>query len=208
MRSCYPPASTAKRGEKFVKEGHSSVVEALVYGIICEHRSEAESQAAIKRFGDYFVDLNDLRVSRPAEIVEQLGEDTPVTRDIAIALKGALRAVFDEYNSVSLESLKKMGKRPAKQALEKIEGVSRFVADYCMLTALQGHAIPLTQKMMEYLRSNKLVQEGANEQDVGGFLAKQISAKNGYEFYTLLRSESESPIIKLMKTKMTKKMKK
>ncbi len=192
---------------KVVKESYGNVVDALVYGIICERTSEAEAQAAMKRFSDYFVDLNDLRVSRPGEIIEQLGEDTPGTRDIAITLMSALRSVFDEYNAVSLESLKKTGKRPAKQALEKIEGVSRFVVDYCMLTALQGHAIPLTKKMVEYLRSNELVQEGAYEQEIEGFLAKQISAKNGYEFYALLRRESESPT-KGQRDKGTKKRKK
>jgi hypothetical protein len=60
-----------------------------------------------------------------------------------------------------------------------------------MLTSLQGHAIPLTEDMIEYLKSRELVHPEADEQQIGGFLAKQISAKKGYEFYSLLRSESE-----------------
>ncbi len=194
---------------------HETVAEALVYVIVSENMSELAAKAAIKRFDDYFVNLNDLRVSRIEEIVELLGEDTPVTRDIASTLTRALRAVFDEYNAVSLEALKNIGKRPAKQALEKIDGTSHFVVDYCMLTSLQGHAIPLTKKMIEYLRSNELVHAGADEQQIEGFLTKQISAKNGYEFYALLRRESESPTIKLerettakTKAKTTKKRKK
>jgi hypothetical protein len=45
--------------------------------------------------------------------------------------------------------------------------------------------------MIEYLRSNQLVHPDADEQQIEGFLAKQISAKEGYEFYALLRRESE-----------------
>ncbi len=61
-----------------------------------------------------------------------------------------------------------------------------------MLTSLHGHAIPLTKKMIEYLRSNQLVHPDADEQQIEGFLARQISAENAYEFYALLRRCSES----------------
>ena len=75
---------------------------------------------------------------------------------------------------------------------EKIDGVSRFAVDFCCLTSLQGHAIPLTKKMIEYLRSNQLVHPDADEQQIEGFLARQIPAANAYEFYALLRRQSES----------------
>jgi endonuclease III len=167
-------------------------VDALVYAIISAELSEAAAQSAIKRLADYFVDWNDLRISRVEEIAELLGSDTSVARDIASALTTALRAVFGKYNMVSLKALSKMSKRPAKGVLEKIDGTNRFVVDYCMLTSLHGHAIPLTKKMMEYLRSNELVHAGADEREIGGFLARQISAENAYEFYSLLRRQSEA----------------
>jgi endonuclease III len=167
-------------------------VDALVYAIICSALSENETQSAIKRFADYFVDWNDLRISRVEEVVDILGPETPAARDIASTLTSALRAVFGKYNMVSLKALSKMSKRPARIFLEKIEGVNRFVVDYCMLTSLQGHAIPLTQRMIEYLKSNEFVHAAATDEEIEGFLARQISAENAYEFYYLLRSESES----------------
>ncbi len=167
-------------------------VEAIVYAIISENISEAEAQSAIRRIGDSFVDLNDLRVSRAEEIAEKLELETPVIRDAALALTKALGAVFNKHNIVSLKTLKKIGKRSARQLLEKIEGTSFFVVNYCMLTSLQGHAIPLTKKMIEYLKTNKMVHPEADEQDIEGFLARQVSAENAYEFYALLRRESES----------------
>jgi len=119
-----------------------------------------------------------------------------------------LNGIFNEYHKISLESLKKIGKRPAKQALEKIDGINRFVVEYCLLTSLGGHAIPLTDKMIKYLRNNELVNPDADDQQIGGFLAKQISAKNGYEFYALLRRESESTKVKKrIKSKTTRKKK-
>ncbi len=198
--------SLSRKYPKVQKVIHDEPANAIVYAIISAELSKKATESAIKRFADYFVDLNDLRVSQTEEIVEMLGGDTPVTRTIASTITMVLRAVFNEYHKVSLEALKKIGKRPARQILEKLEGTSHFVVDYCMLTSLQGHSIPLTKGMIEYLTSKELVYPNADEQRIGGFLAKQISAKKGYEFYALLRRESEAHRSKnKKKTKTTSK---
>lgn len=176
---------------KVKKTVYDEPVDALVYALISENMSEAESQSAMKRFAGHFIDVNDLRVSRIEEIIEVLDDDTPAARNAALAVTRALRSVFDKHHSVSLKGMRKIGKRPAKQSLEKMEGISHFAVNYCMLTSLQGHAIPLTKKMIEYLRSNELVNPDADEQQIEGFLVRQISSKNAYEFYALLRRRSE-----------------
>ncbi len=201
---------------KVKKVMYDEPADALVYAVVGENMNGPETESAIKRFAGYFIDLNDLRVSRTEEILEVLGEDTTSTKNIAFTLTRILRAIFDQYNNVSLEALKKIGKRPARQALEKMDGVSPFVVNYCMLTSLQGHAIPLTQRMIEYLRDNELVHPDADEQEIEGFLAKQIPSENAFEFYTLLRRHSESQRTGRKKTtvrktktkKVTKKKKK
>lgn len=171
---------------------HETVIDAIIYAVISEKMSEHLTGSAIKRFTDYFVDLNDLRVSRVEEITEVLGENAPLTKEIALKITRILQNIFNDYHKVSLEALKKLGKRPARQVLEKIDDTGHFVVDYCMLTSLRGHAIPLTEDMIKYLRSCNLVDESANQQQISGFLSKQISAKNAYEFYALLRRESET----------------
>ena len=184
--------SLRRKSAKIAKPVYDDPVEAMVYAIISEGVSESRTKTALKRFGDNFVDLNDLRVSLALEVTEMLSEDSPATRKIASNLSKTLAYVFSNYHCVSLEPLKKLGKRPARAALEKIEAISRFVVDYCVLTSLGGHAIPLTPKMIEYLKDNELVDADANENDIEGFLSRQISAANAYEFYAMLRHESET----------------
>jgi len=194
---------------KVQKVSHEEIVDAIVHGIVSAALTEKEAEAAIKRFAEFFVDRNDLRVSRTEEIVEALGGDTPATRVIASTLTKVLNGIFNDYHKLSLEALKKLGKRPARQALEKIDGISRFVVDYCMLTSLGGHAIPLTEAMMDYLKSSEMVDLDADHEQIEGFLAKQVPAKNGYEFYCLLRRESETPGAgRKGKTRAAKKAKK
>lgn len=199
--------SLNRKFPKVQKVIYDEPLDAIVYAIISAELSEKATESAIKRFSDYFFNLNELRVSRTEEIVEILGEDTPVTSTIASTITTVLMAVFNQYHKVSLQTLRKLGKRPARQILEKFEGTDRFIVDYCMLTSLQGHAIPLTKAMVEYLKSKELVYLEADAQQIAGFLAKQISAKNGYEFYALLRKESEARKTK-KKTKKVKEKKK
>lgn len=183
------------------KIGYDEPAEALVYAIISEKITDKQAQTAIKKFNEYFVDLNDLRVSRPEEIIEMLGEDTTITREISSRLKATLRTIYEKYNTVSLQNIKKMGKRPAKEALGKISGLDSFTINYCMMTALGGHAIPLTEKMIELLRTEQYVHPEADQQEIEGFLSRQIAAKNGFDFYALLRMKTKTGKKSRTKTK-------
>jgi endonuclease III len=180
-----------KKAAKTRKVGYEDPIDGLVFGIVSECLSEAEAEAAMKRFSDYFINLNDLRVSRVEEIVDVAGKDTPQTRQMAATLIKVLRAVFDKYHSISLKGLKKLGKKPARQAIEKLNGITPFAIDCCMLTSMQAHAVPVTGKMMEYLKSNDLVHPEAGEEEIRGFLAKHIPAQQAFEFYQCLKAESE-----------------
>lgn len=199
MRKSREYAQRLQRLYRGLKREHAKIepvtyddpVDALIYGVISEKMSASAAEAAMRAIRRTFVNWNDLRVSRPEEIVEMLGHDTPASRDMALLLTAALRAVFDLHHTVSLQALKKLGKRPARQAIERLGDLSRFSVNYCMLTSLQAHAVPLTEPMLGYLRQHKIVDAQADEEDIEGFLTRQVSAKNAYEFYALLREECE-----------------
>jgi endonuclease III len=203
MKNSRQHAQRLQKLFRALKRVHSKVepvafddpVDALIQGVVSERSSVSAAEAAVKGMRRTFIDWNDLRVSRVEEIVEVLGRDTPTGRDTASMLTAALRAVFDGHHTVSLQSLKKLGKRPARQAMEKLGGLSRFVVNYCMLTSLQAHAIPLTGPMLTYLRQQQIVDPEAGEEEVEGFLTRQVPARRAYEFYALLRRECECPKI-------------
>jgi len=174
-------------------------VDALVYGIVSEDLADSKARDTMKKLSAYFVDLNDLRVALTEEIIDVLGNDNPATKNIASKTKRILASVFEKYNAVTLQALKKLGKRPAKQILQKIDAATPFAVDYCMLTALAGHAIPLTERMVHFLKTERLVHPQADRQEIEGFLTRQISAKNAFEFYYLLRRRSESAVPYRMK---------
>lgn len=193
-------ADKVKKLQRTLKRAYGKVepisyedpVDALVYAMVSEPITERKAQAAIKRFADYFVDLNDLRVSRPEEIAEIVGEDSEAVREMAATLSQTLTSVFNAHHTVSLTGAKKLGKRQAKQVLEALEGITRFAVSYCMLTSLQGHAVPLTARMIEYLKAEDYVHSDTEDEEIEAFMAKQVSAKDAFECYTHLRTESET----------------
>ena len=183
--------SLKRKSAKVKKTAYEDPADAIVYAILSENMSHSAAAAVVRKLASHFIDWNDLRVARTEEILDVLGQDSPGTQAIAERLSAVLQYIFGKYNSVSLAALAQIRKRPAKQALEKINQISRFVVNYVMLTSFAGHAIPLTSGMIEYLRKNQLVHPTADEHDIEGFLQRRIAASHAYEFYVLLRHASE-----------------
>ena len=183
-------------------------VDALLFAVISEQSTEQQANIALKRINEHFIDLNDIRVSRLEEIIEVAGPDTAVTIQAAANLTTELKAIFEKYNMVTLTDMKKLGKKPIREMVSQIPAISPFVVDYCMLTAFGAHAIPLTSKMLDYLRAEKIAEPGADPQQISQMLARHIPAKEAYAFYALLRREAEQPADKAKpKTEKTKKTK-
>lgn len=177
---------------KVTSPEYKDPLEALVYAIISEHADLSSSKSIVKRMKGYFVDLNDLRVSRTEEILEILESSVEHPKKTATTLRQVLNSVFNKYDTVSLKVLTETGKRQAKKVLDKFEGASRFSIDYCFMSALGGHSIPLTEKMLNYLKTNELVHPESTFEEITGFLDRQITVSNAYTFYSLLRLESEA----------------
>ena len=200
--------SLKQKHAKIKKIIYEDPIEALVYAIVSKDISEYAARGTMKKLKEHFVDFNDLRVSRTEEIVEIIGADAESGRNLAQELTHTLGRVYEKYNMVSLIPLKEMGKRPARKELEKLGIDSDFVINYCFMVALGGHVIALKPKMLEYLRAGEFVHPNATDEEIGGFLARQISAVETYKFYVLLREKSERGGKKTKKTQKKTAVKK
>ena len=180
-----------QKNSKVKQPKFADPVEGLVYAVVSEQVSDSSAGRILRKMEKHFVDFNDLRVSRKEEILDVLGGSDDSYQQTAAALNQVLNSIYKKYDMLSLSELSEVGKRQVRKKLEQIEGLSRFVISYCFLTVFGGHAIPLTDDMLEYLRAEELVHPRASDDDIEGFLARQIGLKSAYEFYWLLRAESE-----------------
>ncbi len=174
--------SLKKRHGKVKAVVFDDPVEAIVYAIISENVRSSKARSIRRRINEHFINLNDLRVSRTEEISEVLGSDSAATRRTADRLTEVLNAIFHKFDKVGMEELKEMGKRQGRKELEKFQAAGQFALNYCFLTAIGGHAIPLTPRMIEYLKADDLVDPAATDEDIASFLERQISASSDYEF--------------------------
>ncbi len=186
-------------------------VDAVVFACLSEYTSLENAQAILEDIQKHFVDINDLRVCRKEEMLEVIADriDAEKARVTVQRLSQILNAVFNKYDKVSLAELGELGKREARKELEELEGVTPYVASYTLLTALDAHAIPLTERMIAHLHGCRLVHEEAQPEDIYGFIERVVPAKDAMLFYRLLRMEAESdkPVVPAKKKKASAKKK-
>lgn len=179
----------------------------LVLACLSQNTTEAKARTALHRLRGSFVDMNELRVSRSAEIAEVLGKSYPEPRTTARQIAKLLHGVYEQLDTLSLESLREMGKREAKAWLEALEGSDAYVVSRLMLRGLGAHAVPVNEAMLAMLREEGVVDPEADAATVQGFLERQISAQHVLRDYQLLRKHTDSPAPKPATAKKATKKK-
>lgn len=180
-------------------------IEAMIYAVLCEYLDDQQANKALEKFTEHFVDWNDLRVSRPEEVAEVLGSNKPEYKKIASNLTQMLNAVFEKYDCLDIEHLKDMGKREAREELEKINELEPFCSNYFLMVCMDAHTVPLSDGMIQYLRTQKLIHPDADNADTQGFVERVLSSQYTYSFFYELLNLSRNPEKEPSKNKKTKK---
>jgi len=167
-------------------------VEQLILALLSYDASEAEAVDAVKALSQAMVDLNEIRVSTIAEITAVIRSHIANPANRAAAIRSALNAVFRRNHRISLAPLHKLGRREARQYLEKLKGVNSFAAASVMLWSLGAHAIPVSRRMFERLREQDLIDPAADIDEVQAFLERNISATDAKVFCLLMRDFVDS----------------
>jgi endonuclease III len=155
-----------------------------VLGVTC---GDAPAERAVDRLLSQAVDWNEVRVSTPLELHLAIGDSTPCDKDRCEQLLTALQSVFDRVNALSLDHLKDMGRREARQYLEKLKGVDEYAAAGVLLWSLGGHAIPVSDPLLKVLKDAELAHPEATRAEVQAFLERHIAAAEAKEFCLYMR---------------------
>lgn len=167
-------------------------VRRLALAILGEDSGEDEAAAAIDRLLGVMVDWNEVRVSTPDQVFRAMGEKPADGVEKARRLSRALHGVYLHEHKISLERLRNLGRREAREYLEALEGVNDYSAAAVMLWSLGGHAIPVNDALHRALRDAGLVHESATRVEVQAFLERNIPAAQAKEFCLVMRNLSAS----------------
>lgn len=161
-------------------------VRRLAIAILGVSAGEAAARKAIDRAFSVVLDWNELRVSNPDEVCRAVGDG--IDRVHCERLIRALRAIYVRENRVSLDRLKSLGRREARQYLETLDGVDDFASASVVLWSLGGHAIPVDDKLLSALRNGELVHPEATRAEVQAFLERHIGANDAKQTCLILQS--------------------
>ena len=162
-------------------------LKALVRGAMLFDVSDARADEAMKLIDREFVDLNELRVATDLEIAELLGTRYPAIERRVAMITQALNNIFEREHTLSLDRLKTISRRDARQFLRELPEIHPFVEAYVMLFAFDGHALPLDEAMVAHLKEHDVLEEGVTLEDAQKFVEHQLKAEECYDVYSALR---------------------
>ena len=164
---------------------------ALVRGAMSLDVPDARADEAMAAIGREFVDLNELRVATELEVQEMLGTRYPGIERRVSMITQALNAIFEKEHTLSLDRLKTISKRDARQFLRDLPDMHPFVEAYVMLFAFDGHAVPVDEQMLAYLREAGIVEADTPLDEAQRFVEHAVKAEESYDWYSCLRRASQ-----------------
>ena len=195
MKNATKHADTLKSlCKKLVKEhpatekDSADALRTLVRAAMSYDVADAKAEEAMKAIEKEFVDLNELRVATDLEIQELLGVRYPdIERRVAMITQ-ALNNIFEREHTLSLERLKTVSRRDARQFLRELPDIHPFVEAYVMLYAFDGHTFPVDNEILSLLRDEEVVEEDATVEDAQKFVKHNLKAEEMHPFFRAVRA--------------------
>jgi len=169
---------------KQLREPLPALVRAAMSYDVPDHKADDAMKAIEKEF----VDLNELRVATELEVQELLGQRYPEIETRVTMITSALNNIFEREHTLSLDRLKTISKRDARQFLRELPEIHPFVEAYVMLFAFDGHSFPCDDETLEYLRDHHVVEESTSLDECQRFVEHHLKAEECYDLFACLRA--------------------
>ena len=163
---------------------------ALVRGAMSFDVPDAKAEDAMRCIDREFVDLNELRVATDLEIQEMLGQRYPLIERRVAMITQSLNNIFEREHTLSLDRLKTIPKKDARQFLRELPELHPFVDAYVMLIALDAPCIPVDDEMLATLRDEDVIDAEATLEEAQKFIEHSVKAEEHYDAYVALRRAS------------------
>ena len=178
---------------KVKREGGASAadidepMDLLLHAIFSTYAAEARSQAAVSRLRAAVVDINELRVTTVAEMVEAVGADFPMCRAAAEEICATLSGVYNRRHNLDLEFLRKAPRKTCETFLNSLDGLGAHARALFLLRSHKGHPVPLDLHMLAYLQKIGAVPPDATAEEAQKFVGNHLKDSEVNSFYLHLK---------------------
>lgn len=166
-------------------------VEELIFSMLVWDARSSQAREALARIRAGVVDYNELRVCFPEEIRQLLGDRYPKAAERAARVRAALNDIYKREHKVTLQPVLSAGKRDARQYLETLDGVPTFVAARVFLSACGGHAMPVDDRIRDFLVEEGVIAPSEEAEAVSGWLERQLKAGEALAAYGALQAAAD-----------------
>ena len=162
-------------------------LQAFVRGAMTYDAPDARVEDAMAVIAKEFVDLNELRVATELEVQDLLGTRFPGIEKRVAMITAALNNIFEREHTLSLDRLKTLSKRDARQFIRELPDIHPFVEAYVMLFAFGGQAFPTDDETVTYLRDHNVLDDAAGVDEAQRFVEHHLKAEECYELFAAVR---------------------
>jgi hypothetical protein len=188
--SVAPPPCAAADGPPWAEA--DIVITEFIKSFLLWEATTHRACAAMESIGGALVDLNELRVSLIDEIVAVIGKNYPRAHERAARLKAALNDIYRREHCVKLSHLLEKTKREARAYLESLAETPHFVASRTFLIALEGHAVPVDERLLgKLIEADVVDNESATPESTASVLEKTIRSADSLEAHELFQVWSD-----------------
>ncbi len=161
------------------------ILEHLVFAIFLENASFEQAREAFAAMEDYFIDWNEIRVSKAREIADVVpGLPNPV--DAGERLRRLLQWIFDETYKFDLEDMRNQGRETVYDFLKSVPYSTGFMNDYVALFGFGGGSFPLDEGELRVLRLLGFVEVSSVRREVVPELDEALDETERLEFFFAL----------------------
>lgn len=159
-----------------------SPVELVVHSVIGDRlENAADAAEAMGRLRHAFVDVNEYRVARIAEVARVL-EPLPEAEQRARAMREVLEKLFVLAGSLDLSFLAELKATEGRKQLNDVDpNLSRTAAGHILFAYCLGVTIPLTPEGQKAATAKGLMKRGGNKQQLQKQMQTELSMPDAAE---------------------------
>ena len=174
--------------EQHGRPGETSLrppLEQLILGILGGQTSERMARQALRRLQEEFVDFNEVRVTRPADLARTI-QMVADPEEKARRIVAVLQQLFAKNSRVDLDFLTSLPIPQARGVLEQLEGIDQRTVAGVVLLSLGGNALPAEAAVVRVAKRIGLVPRGLTPGEVQQLLEETVPPGEKRNFHHLM----------------------
>lgn len=162
------------------------LISELVFSMLVWESSIEHALRAVDCIEDHLIDLNELRVCTPEELVAVFPSRYPRSLERCRRLIRILNTIFERENCLSLAHLREMNKREVLQYFGAIDGLPPFAISRVILLGLGWHAFPIDDYLTKMLAQHGITDTSLDIHQQTLRMERLVRASDALRYYTLI----------------------